>query len=107
MTWAACSQSKVVAALRVLLRADRPNLTGAIVFLRPGMPFARIAEALAGVIDESPPALLAEDQSLNARASAVRELRERSKRLLLATPLLFRATPPLPSAVPSAAVLLV
>ena len=85
--WAPCSQSKVVAALRVLLRKDEASLTGAIIFLRPSMPFSRIAEALAGVIDEAPPALLAEDQSLNARASAVRELRERSKRLLLATPL--------------------
>ena len=85
--WAPCSQSKVVAALRVLLRKDEASLTGAIIFLRPSMPFSRIAEALAGVIDEAPPALLAEDQSLNARASAVRELRSRSKRLLLATPL--------------------
>ena len=40
-----------------------------------------------GVLDEAPPAILAEGQPLNARAAAVRELKERRKRLLLSTPL--------------------
>lgn len=85
--WAPCAKQKRVAALRVLLRRHEPELTGAIVFLKPGMPFQRIADALAGIIDDQAPALLTETQSLNARAEAVRGLRERSQRLLLATPL--------------------
>ena len=85
--WAPVAQSKVVAGLRVLLRRAEPDLTAAIVFVRPSMPMHRIAEALAGVIDEGPPPLLAEDEPLPARANAVRSLRDKSIRLLLSTPL--------------------
>ena len=42
---------------------------------------------MAGIIDDDVPPLLAEDEPLRARAAAVRELRERSRRLLVATPL--------------------
>ena len=85
--WAPCAAPKRVAALRVLLRRHEAELTGAIIFLKPGMPMRRIADALSGIVDDGPPALLAEDEPLNARAAAVRTLREKSRRLLLATPL--------------------
>ena len=85
--WAPCAASKRLAALRLLLRRHAPALQAAIVFAPPTLPLERIAEALAGVLDEAPPAILAEGQPLNARAAAVRELKERRKRLLLSTPL--------------------
>ena len=85
--WAPCTPSKRVAALRVLLRRHTEQLSGAIIFVRPSMPIRRIADALADVIDEGPPPLLAEDVSMPARAAAVRSLRDRSRRLLISTPL--------------------
>ena len=85
--WAPCAPSKRLAALRVLLRRHEPRLDAAIVFAPPSLPLGRLAEALAGVLDDAPPAILAEGQPLNARAAAVRELRERRRRLLISTPL--------------------
>ena len=85
--WAPCATSKRLAALRVLLRRHAAQLEAAIVFAPPSLPLQRIADALAGVLDETAPAILAEGQNINARAAAVRELRERRKRLLLSTPL--------------------
>ena len=85
--WAPCAGPKRVAALRVLLKRHEPELSAAVVFLKPGMPMKRLAEALSGIVDEGPPVLLAEDEPLNARAAAVRALKDKSRRLLLATPL--------------------
>ena len=85
--WAPCAPPKRLAALRVLLRRHEPRLRAAIVFARPSMPLARIADALAGVVDDGPPAVLCEDQPLQARAEAVRGLRSGARRLLLSTPL--------------------
>ena len=39
------------------------------------------------MVDAGPPPVLSEDESLPKRASAVRALRDRSKRLLISTPL--------------------
>ena len=85
--WAPCAPAKRVAALRVLLKRHEPDLSAAIVFVRPTMPINRIADALADLIDEGPPPLLAEDAPMQSRAAAVRALRERSRRLLVSTPL--------------------
>lgn len=51
------------------------------------MPLARIANAVAGLIDDDPPAILSEDQSLNGRAAALQALREKRRRLIISTPL--------------------
>ena len=85
--WAPCAQPKRIAALRVLLRQHAEQLTAAIIFVRPGMPIRRIAEALADVIDDGPVPILAEDEPMPKRAAAVRALRDRSRRLLVSTPL--------------------
>ena len=83
--WAKCAPAKRVAALRVLLRRHEPELTGAIVFVLPSMPIRRIADALAGLVDEKAPPVLGEDVSTVQRAAAVRSLRDGSRRLLVST----------------------
>ena len=85
--WAPCTPPKRVAALRVLLRRHEPEIRAAIVFVRPSMPLRRIAEAIGGLLDEGPPAILSEEEPLNERAAAIRAMREQRCRLLLATPL--------------------
>ena len=55
--------------------------------LQAGRPLQRIAQALAGLVDEGPPPILSETSSLNQRAEALRALRERRCRLILSTPL--------------------
>lgn len=85
--WAPCAPPKRIAALRVLLRRHAPQLSAAIVFVRPSMPAERIASALAGIVDEDAPEILSEDQPLQKRAAAVRTLRTGARRLLLSTPL--------------------
>jgi superfamily II DNA/RNA helicase len=85
--WAPCSQAKRVAALRVLLKRHEPHITGAIIFAKPSLPLAKIAESLRGIVDDEAPPVLSEDASLNARAAAVRALRMRERRLIISTPL--------------------
>ena len=85
--WAACDDSKRVAALKVLLRRHAPSMSGAILFVRPSRPLRKLADAVAGIVDEGAPRVLSEDEPLNSRAAAVRALRDGSRRLLLSTPL--------------------
>jgi len=49
---AVCTPSKRVAALRVLLKQDAPNITAAIVFVKRNRPLEKIAEALAGIVKD-------------------------------------------------------
>ena len=82
---AVCTDAKRLAALRVLLKRHRP--AAAIVFVKGARPLARIAESLAGVVEEAAPPVLSDDAPLRARADAVRALRDGESRLLLSTPL--------------------
>ena len=85
--WAPCSPAKRVAALKQLLRHHEPHVTGAIVFVLPSMPRGRIAEAIGGILDDATPSILAEDEPLTRRAAAMRDFRERRRRLLVSTPM--------------------
>ena len=69
----------------MLLKRHRP--AAAIVFVKGARPLARIAESLAGVVEEAAPPVLSDDAPLRARADAVRALRDGESRLLLSTPL--------------------
>lgn len=89
---AVCLPSKRVAALRVLLRRDAPDLTAAIVFVRRGRPLDKIAAALAGIIGEPDevPHVLSEELPLNARARAMAGLRDGTRRVMVTTPMAAR-----------------
>ncbi len=88
---AACAPPKRLAALRVLLRAEMRReprtLDRAIVFAPKSLPLERIASALAGVVDAEPPPILSEDVDIDARAAALRAIRDGSTRLMLSTSL--------------------
>ena len=60
-----CTDAKRLAALRVLLKRHRP--AAAIVFVKGARPLARIAESLAGVVEEAAP--LDYDLPLDARVT--------------------------------------
>ena len=97
--YAVCVDAKRMAALRVLIReqvasdaagegegeAGEAPAAATIVFVKEGRPLEKMAEALAGVVEEAPAAMLSAEQHLAARAAAVRSLRDGSRRLLLAT----------------------
>ena len=109
--YAVCVDAKRMAALRVLIRDQaaedaaaeeeggetvvqaagglhitaEPPAAATIIFVKEGRPLEKMAEALAGVVEEAPPAMLSSEQHLAARAAAVRSLRDGSRRLLIAT----------------------
>ena len=85
--YAVCAEAKRFAALRVLLRAQPASAGATIVFVKQGRPMERMAEALAGLLDEEAPYVLSDGENIGARAAAVRALRDGSRRLLLSTPL--------------------
>lgn len=89
---AVCVPSKRVAALRVLLRRDAPDVTAAIVFVRRGRPLDKIAAALAGIVGEpgDVPHVLSEELPLNARARAMAGLRDGTRRVMVTTSMAAR-----------------
>eukprot|EP00427_Karlodinium_veneficum_P043737 CAMPEP_0169247586 /NCGR_PEP_ID=MMETSP1016-20121227/35366_1 /TAXON_ID=342587 /ORGANISM="Karlodinium micrum, Strain CCMP2283" /LENGTH=449 /DNA_ID=CAMNT_0009328281 /DNA_START=25 /DNA_END=1371 /DNA_ORIENTATION=- len=87
-TWAPCKRIKRIAGLKLLLRQHEPTLTGGIIFFEPDFyDVQEIAEALTGIVDEKPPAVLSEEQPLRDREDALRNLRDKSARLILSTTL--------------------
>lgn len=88
---AVCTPSKRVAALRVLLKQDAPDVHAAIVFVRQGRPMGKIAAALAGIVGEDKePGVLSEDLSLRARARAMANLRDGTRPVLVTTAMAAR-----------------
>jgi superfamily II DNA/RNA helicase len=89
---AVCAPRKRVAALRVLLRRDAPDVTAAIVFVRRDRPLDKIAAALAGIVGEAGdvPHVLSEELPLNARARAMAGLRDGTRRVMVTTPMAAR-----------------
>jgi len=85
--FALCERPKRVAALRALLKRHATTMSAGVIFIMGTRPLHKIADALAGIVDDEPPPILSELESLEARAEAVRMLRERRRRLLLSTPL--------------------
>ena len=71
--WAPCDDEKRVLALRTVLRRHAAEVRGAILFVREDRPIRRIAEAVAGIIDEGAPDVLSEGEPLPRRATAVRD----------------------------------
>ena len=61
---AVCTLPKRLAALRLLLRQQTSSISAAIVFARADRPLAKLAAALAGALEDEPPAIRSEEVKL-------------------------------------------